>query len=127
MYEYKIVVPAGHADEVENVLRDEAEVRREGTMPAPDEMASDEAWAIQSGAPLALLSIKGRSLQSVNTLKNWLDQRWSEPYVDIRAQEPSGAFHFSFRSHSPEEIKDWVENQTSGKPLPEWSRRQGET
>ncbi len=123
MYEYWIVVPADHADEVENVLRDEAEVRREGTMPTPDEMAADEAWAISSGTPLAILCIEAPTLQSVNSLKNWLEQRFADPYVDIRAREPSGAFRFSFRSHSAEEIKDWIENQTSGKPLPKRGRR----
>ena len=123
MYEYWIVVPADHADEVENVLRDEAEVCREGTMPTPDEMAADEEWAIQSGTPLAILHIEGPTLQSVNSLKNWLEKRFADPYVDIRAREPSGAYLFSFQSHSAEEIKDWIENQTSGKPLPRWGSR----
>lgn len=123
MYEYRIVVPARHADEIENVLRDEAEVRREGTMPAPEEMASDEAWAIPTGAPLAILSIRSTTLQSAGTLKNWVEQRFADPYVDIRAQEHIGAYRFSFRAHNAEQIKDWIENQTSGKPLPEWSRR----
>jgi len=119
MYEYRIVAPAWHADEIENVLRGEAEVTQEGTIPTPDEMASDEAWAIQAGAPLAILTVKSPSLQSVVTLKNWVEQRFADPYVDIRAREPSGAYHFSFRAHSAEQIKDWVENQTSGKPLPQ--------
>lgn len=125
MYEFRIVVPQQRADEVENVLRGVAEVHREGSMPAPDQMAADEDLAIASGAPLAILRITGMTLQGINELKNWLDQRWSEPYVDIRARALSGDFSFSFRSHSAEEIKDWLENQTTGKPLPEWSERRG--
>ncbi len=122
MYEYRIAVPAEFADEIENVLRDKAEVRRVETVPTPDEMASDEEWAIQSGTPLAILSIKSPTLQSVSSLKSWLDNRFGDPYVDIRAQEPSGAFHFSFQAHGAHEIKDWIENQTSGKPLPKWTK-----
>lgn len=123
MYRYQIVVPADHVDEIENLLRDEARVRQEGTVPAPEEMASDEEWAIQSGAPLAILSIESPTLQSVNTLKNWLEKRFGDPYVDIRAREPSGAVHFSFQAHGAEEIKDWLENQASGRPLREWTAR----
>ena len=123
MYSYWIVVPEDCADEVLNVLRDQAEVRQEGTMPTPEEMASDEAWAIQSGTPLAVMHVQGPTLQSVSSLKNWLELRFADPYIDIRAREPSGAYTFSFRAHSAEEIKDWVENQTSGKPLTRWARR----
>jgi hypothetical protein len=111
MYEYRIAVPADHADEIENILRNEAKVQREGSMPVPDEMASEESWAIQAGTPLAILRVKSTTLQSIESLKNWLEQRFGDPYVDIRAQEPSGAFHFSFQAHSAEDIKDWVENQ----------------
>ena len=35
MYEYHVVVPERYVDEMQNVLRDEAEVRQEGVMPAP--------------------------------------------------------------------------------------------
>ncbi|MGE5620006.1 MAG: hypothetical protein ACM3US_12190 [Sphingomonadaceae bacterium] len=122
MYEFRIVVPQQRADEVENVLQGVAEVQREGVMPAPEQMASEEELAIASGSPLAILRIASPTLQGINELKSWLNQRWSEPYVDIRAQERSGAFSFSFRAHSAEEIKDWLENQATGKPLPEWTR-----
>lgn len=118
MYEYRIVVPAEHADEVENVLRGKAEVRREGTMPTPDEMASDEEWAIQTGTPLAILAIKGPTLQSVSSLKNWLENRFGDPYLDIRAQDQSGAFRFSFQAHGPEKIKDWIVEQAAGRRVP---------
>jgi hypothetical protein len=124
MYEYCIVVPAQHADEVENVLRDVAEVRNEGTMPAPDDMASDEAWAIQAGAPLAILTIKSPTLQSAVDLKNWVELRFADPYVDIRGRDASGAFSFSFTGHSAGEIKNWIENMSSGVPQPGQTRQQ---
>ncbi len=116
MYEYLIAVPLDRADEVENVLRGEADIQRRGTIPAPESMAADEAYAIAAGSPLAILWIQGPTLQSVSSLKNWLDQRWSEPYVDVRAETSSGAYEFSFRSHSAEEIKDWIQARASSKP-----------
>ncbi len=116
MYEFCVVVPDEHADEVENVLQDVAEVRRVGTMPTPEEMAADEEWAIASGTPLAILAIRGPSLESISSLKNWLQNRFADPYVDVRAQDSCGGFSFSFHAHSAEEIKDWMQKQASIRP-----------
>lgn len=67
--------------------------------------------------------ISGPTLESAVTLKSWVEQRLADPYVDIRAQEPSGAYHFSFRANSAEQIKDWIENQSSGQGLQQWGKR----
>jgi len=108
MYEYRIAVPADSADEVENVLLGVAEVHREGTMPTPNYMAADEEWAIGHGAPLAILRIEGPTLQSVSSLKSWLENRFADPYVDIRLADEAGVYLFSFQAHGAEEIKDRI-------------------
>ncbi|MGI5838012.1 MAG: hypothetical protein ACOX87_16190 [Chloroflexota bacterium] len=117
MYEYRIAVPADSADEVENVLQGVAEVRREGTMPTPNYMAASEEWAIEKGEPLAILCITGPTLQSVSNLKNWLDNRFADPYVDIRLADEAGVYLFSFQSHGTEEIKDRIKEQAASKRL----------
>ncbi|GEM_PF-7117994 len=111
MYEYRIAVPAEHADEVENVLQGVAEVRREGTIPTPNYMAASEKWAIEKGPPMAILNISGPTLESVVELKNWLDNRFADPYVDIRVANQAEVYLFSFQEHGTEEIKDYVMEQ----------------
>lgn len=115
MYEYKIVVPADSADEVENVLQGVAEVSREGTIPTPNYMAADEEWAIEKGEALAILRITGQTLESVSSLKNWLDNRFADPYVDIRLADEADVYLFSFQAHSAEEIKDHIIEQATSK------------
>lgn len=117
MYEYRIAVPARSADEVENVLQGVAEVRLEGTIPSPNYMAADEEWAIEKGEPLVILCITGPTLESVSSLKNWLDNRFGDPYVDIRLANEAGVYLFSFQEHGAEEIKDRIEEQAASKRL----------
>ena len=115
MFEYRIAVPARCADEVENVLQGVAEIRREGTIPAPNYMAADEEWAIEKGEPLAIISIIGPTLESVSRLKYWLDNRFADPYVDIRLSDAAGVYLFSFQAHGAEEIKDQISRQVASK------------
>ncbi|MCL4370154.1 MAG: hypothetical protein M1380_04520 [Chloroflexi bacterium] len=108
MYEYQIAVPAEHADEVENVLRDHAEIRPEGIMRAPRYIAADEAVAIATGDPLMILTLRSTSLENVTVLKNWVEQRFGDPYVDVWIPDAAGVLNWDLRSHNAEETKDHV-------------------
>ena len=89
-------------------------------------MAGDETTAIQSGEPLAILVLKSTTLQHVSSLKNWLKQRYANPYVDIWLRESSGDLGFSFQSHGAEEIKQRVEGLSSGGHVPDQAGRHGQ-
>ena len=119
MYHYRIVVPAQLADEVENLVRTEADVSLEGLISAPEEvvaagnMGSGETNEAHFGSPVAVLAIRSQTLETVSNLKEWLSRRFNQPDVDIRLQVRPGRSSLSVQAHTTEELKDWLEQQAA--------------
>jgi hypothetical protein len=119
LYQYRIVVPAQLVDEVENVVRPSADVSIEGLISTPEDIAPpgeiglDEDFALHPAAPLAVLAIQSQDLESVVRLKEWLGHRFVGSQVDIRLQATAGRSSLSFQEHTPQEIKDWIQERAA--------------
>ena len=119
MYQYRIVVPAQLADEVENLVRGEADVSLEGLISAPQEVVSTanagsgDPNEAHSGSPLAVLAIRSQTLETIVSLKQWLSRRFNQSDVDIRLQVRPGRPSLSVQAHSTEELRDWVEQEAA--------------
>ncbi len=65
MYNYRVVIPAQLADEVENLVRSEADVSLEGLISTPEEVVS--AGNVGSAEP--------DQARTTEELKDWLEQQ----------------------------------------------------
>ncbi len=119
MYQYRIVVPAQLADEVESLVRPQADVSVEGLISSPEEVVaassvgSEESDELHSVSPLVVLAISSQPLETVVSLKEWLSLRFNQPDVDIRLHVRPGRPSLSVQAPTSAEIKGWLEQQAA--------------